>query len=1315
MCFKTFLISELLYTFRQDFDGAEQIVKTSEYDFETLKRQNILSVCSLFRKKAWDEVGGYRTNVKGLEDWDFWIALGAKGYFGKLIPEPLFFYRRHDTGVFQEALKGEKKKFAQIILNNKSVYSSKDVEAAERFLQMTEKEEIDFSVIIPTFNRKDKLKKSIESVLGSSCNNFEIIIVNDAGDDVKDIIKNFNDSRIKYLEHKTNKGLAASRNTGIKEAKGKYIALLDDDDIFYPDHLKIALENLNNHNRVIYTDAVRASYKKENGNFKLVNKSVPYSIDYNRNKLLIGNIAPVNCFVFEKSLIEKAGMFDESLPVLEDWDFWLRLSSVTDFKHIKEITVQVNWYDDGSTLTSSRGKDFDDAREIIYNKYQDEIKNIPNKNEIIEEFNSIWRNDFQNKNIEVSIIALSYNQLGYTKEFIQSVIELTAVPFELIIIDNNSDPETVEYLKGINKSNRHIRVIFNQNNIGFPKGINQAIKEANGKYLLIANNDIVLTKGWLDRMIEVAESDPTIGLVGPISNSVSGVQIDKDAKYSNIEKMHEYAANIKEKNSGQIFQFPRIAFICTLIKREVIDKIGGLDERFSPGNFEDDDFCLRAQLAGYKTVIAKDVFIHHYGSKSFTAEGMEKYKTRLEINQKIFINKWGGTPEEIWLKGKQIKGRKVMFTLNKNEFKENLQRAISLIEEKEYNIALEYLNNSVEIYNNFDHDEQDPDLANLLNLAGNVSLLNDSLDAAQKYFENALTEDSSSSHACTGLGDVLFAGKNYEGAKTMYEWGVRNNSENKAAKDGLVKVNKILNLQANDNSLFRPNEEINTPVKLNEEINIPESLYENKEPEENKLINEAYEMFNEKKFEESLNKLIKAESMFNGHLTKPKDPEFAASFYNFKGFNYLGLNDINNARVCFQKALEINPDSSQAYAGLGEVLFLSQLDDKAKYMFEKAIEKNSNNLFAVSGLEKINKLLNLNTGHKSLFQTPHSEDKLKIYYRDDFGKLFNQLELFGKGAEIGVQAGEYSNILRNTWKGEELYLIDRWEYDPNYKDIANVSDEIHKQLYLSVVQKFADDHSIIIIRKDSVAASKQFPDEFFDWIYLDADHSYEGCTKDLNAWYPKLKKGGIIAGHDYIDGEFIEGSFSVKSAVDNFINNKEIKLYTTEENPLRSWYFVKSGLTTEEGRMSDKKNNTSDKQKFQSVLNDILTASYELFNFKHFEEAVSTLNKSEKLFYSQNNKELISAYENMKGFNYLGLDDKVKARNCFETALNINPDSSQACAGLGELFYLEGKDKEAKTMYEYSVKNNSENSFAVAGLEKLNKILELPYNHNVLL
>ena len=1309
---------DIFYPDYETFGAINKYVECiSEAEFQNpLRDENGLPYSSFYKKEVWVKNGGYNPNmIWGFEDWDFWLSSLKNGFSAKKIPEALFNYRLKTQSMITDALKFRDQLLAIMAINHKNLYDEFTIKKAMEFIVANPF----ISVIIPTYNRPDALKKAVQSVIYQSFPLFEIIIVNDAGEDMRNVLDEFKDVRIRYIRHKSNKGLAAARNSGIKAAKGNFVALLDDDDIFYPGHLETAVRFLSKGEKIVYTDAVRVSYKKENNEYQEVARNVPYSFDYDRNKLLIGNIAPVNCFVFEKTLVEKSGLFDESLPVLEDWDFWLRLSSLTEFKHIKESTVQVNWYVDGSTMTSSKGKDFEVARNKIYKKFENEIQKITNKNEIIEEFNSIWRNDFKTKSPTVSIIALSYNQIKYTKEFIQSVFEFTTIPFELIIIDNNSDSETVEYLKEIDKSKENTRVIFNQKNFGFPKGINQAIKEARGKYLLIANNDIVVTKGWFERIAEVAESDNKIGIVGPISNYVSGMQFDKNARYSNLKQMHEYVVNIRVKNLGKTLHFPRITFLCALIKREVIEKIGGLDERFSPGNFEDDDFCLRAQIAGFKTVIAQDVFIHHYGSKSFTAEGMEKYKTRLEINQKIFINKWGATPEEIWLKGKQIKGRKIMFTLNKNEFKENLERALSLIEEKDYDVALDYLNNSVEVYNNFDHDEHDPDLANLLNLAGNVSFLNGNPEAAQKYFENALNEDSSSSHACTGLGDVLFVSKNYEGAKTMYQWGVKNNFENKAAKNGLVKVNKILNLQANDNSLSRLKEEINIPVKLNEEINIPESVYENKEPEENKLINEAYEMFNEKKFESALNKLKKAESMFNGQLTKPKDPEFASSFYNFKGFNYLGLNDIVNAKNCFQKALEINPDSSQAIAGLGEVLFLSKFDEEAKLMFEKAVNKNPNNLFAIGGLKKVNKLLNFDEDHSSLTQRLNSEDKLKIYHRDDIGILFNKLQLLGKGAEVGVQAGEYSRTIRSTWEGEELYLIDWWRYSPNYKDIANAPDEKQKELYLSVVKKFMDDHTVHILRKESIEASKQFSDEYFDWIYLDADHSYEGCLKDLKAWYPKLKKGGIFSGHDYFDGSYTGGIFGVKSAVDSFISDKEVNIYTTEENTVRSWYFIKPGSNLPETVLKSNDDNegqiNSDLQKLQMVLNEILESSFELFGLKHFDEAIDALNRSEDIFYSQNNKELISAFENMKGFNYLGINDKVRARECFETALNINAESSQACAGLGELFYLDGKDNEAKTMYEFAVKNNPDNQYAVTGLVKVNKILNLPDMHNTVL
>lgn len=112
-------------------------------------------------------------------------------------------------------------------------------------------------------------------------------------------------------------------------------------------------------------------------------------------------------------------------------------------------------------------------------------------------------------------------------------------------------------------------MILNDSNIGFPAAVNQGIQCANSKYILIANNDIILTKDWLSRLIQIAKSDNRIGIVGPISNEVSGVQKDKEANYKTIDEMHLYAASVSEKNKNKITQFPRVAFLCTLIKKKL--------------------------------------------------------------------------------------------------------------------------------------------------------------------------------------------------------------------------------------------------------------------------------------------------------------------------------------------------------------------------------------------------------------------------------------------------------------------------------------------------------------------------------------------------------------------------------------------------------------------------------------------------------------------------------------------------------------------------------------------------------------------------
>jgi GT2 family glycosyltransferase/predicted HAD superfamily hydrolase len=403
----------------------------------------------------------------------------------------------------------------------------------------------------------------------------------------------------------------------------------------------------------------------------------------------------------------------------------------------------------------------------------------------------------------VSIVIVTFNQYEYTKKCLDSINEFTNENYEIIVVDNNSKDGTPDKIKN---DFPEIKLIENAENKGFPLAANQGIKEGQGEYYLLLNNDTIVTQNWLERIIDVAESNPATGIVGPISNQVSGVQIDQNAKYDSIEEMHKYAAKIKMENAGKYFEFPRVAFLCTLIKREVIEKIGGLDERFSPGNFEDDDFCLRAQLAGYKTVVAQDVFIHHYGSKSFKANGVEEYAKRLDLNKQIFIDKWGADPEEIWLKGKSFKRRNPDIPIDTNLFVENMKRAMIYLTDKDFQQASICLNEAIDSFDKYPKTEfEHLELIDLLELAGNASLMNSNLEKAQEYFGKELEINPTSSRACLGLAEVFLAAEMFVESKTMFEWAVKNDSSNTKAREGLKKINIILKLEEEHNSLERKN------------------------------------------------------------------------------------------------------------------------------------------------------------------------------------------------------------------------------------------------------------------------------------------------------------------------------------------------------------------------------------------------------------------------------------------------------------------------------------------------------------------------------
>lgn len=226
-------------------------------------------------------------------------------------------------------------------------------------------------------------------------------------------------------------------------------------------------------------------------------------------------------------------------------------------------------------------------------------------------------------------------------ECINSIRNYTLVPFEIIVVDNGSTDGTVKYC-----IREGIRFVSLPKNLGFPAACNYGLSFATGDNLLLLNNDIVVTLGWLSNMLTCLHSSDDIGIVGPTTNYVSGKQKASDVHYENLQQLHQMSAKLNELNRKKWRQVERIVGLCFLMKREVFERIGFFDERFSPGHYEDDDYCIRARLSGYRLMLAGDVFIHHHGSKSFLMLGQEQINHLLIQNHRKFIDKWGVDPHQ---------------------------------------------------------------------------------------------------------------------------------------------------------------------------------------------------------------------------------------------------------------------------------------------------------------------------------------------------------------------------------------------------------------------------------------------------------------------------------------------------------------------------------------------------------------------------------------------------------------------------------------------------------------------------------------------
>lgn len=238
-----------------------------------------------------------------------------------------------------------------------------------------------------------------------------------------------------------------------------------------------------------------------------------------------------------------------------------------------------------------------------------------------------------------SIVIPVMDGLEVTRACLAAVYRHTRAPFEVILVDNGSVEDVGGLAHELATSRGNVTYIRNDDNEGFGYASNQGMLAARGDWIVLLNNDVIVTPRWLERLRAAAARVPDLGLVGPRTNRASGAQRVPHVGYRNLDELDGFAEAHARRNDGSLRFAARIVGLCVLLRRRVIDEIGGFDPCFWLGNFEDDDLCLRAARRGWRSAIADDVFVHHHGSATWRAAEID-YSKLMRENWAWFRHKY---------------------------------------------------------------------------------------------------------------------------------------------------------------------------------------------------------------------------------------------------------------------------------------------------------------------------------------------------------------------------------------------------------------------------------------------------------------------------------------------------------------------------------------------------------------------------------------------------------------------------------------------------------------------------------------------------
>jgi GT2 family glycosyltransferase len=498
-----------------------------------------------------------------------------------------------------------------------------------------------FSVLLPTYDTPERyLRPAIESIRAQVYPHWELCIADDASPDprVAPILEEYArlDPRIKVTIRTTNGQMAAAMNSAMALATGEFITYLDHDDLYTPDALyECALVA----NRMPDVDMMYSDEDKLDDSGRLWDPF--FKPDWNPDTFL-SRMYTCHLAVYRRSLVEALGGMRDELYGSQDYDLVLRLSERTSrIHHIPKILYHWRVHPE-STATNMDVKPYTTlaAERAIADAL--ERRGEPGTVAVRPDAPGTYIVRYQiRERRKVSVVVPTRNHGEDVDRCLGSIFEKTTYDdFEILLVDNGSDePASLRTFEQWTKRDRRVKLLRYDAPFNFSLINNFAVAKSDGYYVLLLNNDTeVITPDWMEGMVEQAQR-PSIGAVGPLllypdgTIQHAGVIIGLGGVAGHSHKYFAGDAPGYFFTLRAINNFSAVTAACLMLRRSVYDEVGGMDEAFAVA-FNDVDFCLKIQRAGYRNVYLPHVKLYHFESKSRgvdkTPEQVRRFQREIE-------------------------------------------------------------------------------------------------------------------------------------------------------------------------------------------------------------------------------------------------------------------------------------------------------------------------------------------------------------------------------------------------------------------------------------------------------------------------------------------------------------------------------------------------------------------------------------------------------------------------------------------------------------------------------------------------------------